>query len=470
VSEGRSKGYVLIIEDEAGSREAMERALRKMGFEVDAFGEGELALAHLADRPDCALVVTDLMMPGMDGMTVLRRARETVPDVGVLMVTGHASVDSAVEAMKRGAEDYLNKPVELTELRRRVENIVEKVRLAREVEKLRRSAPRDSEFEEIVGRAPSMLRIFEQIRLVAPTRSSVLIVGESGTGKELVSRAIHRRSPRRDRTFVAINSAAIPAEILESELFGHEKGAFTGATARKMGTFELADGGTLFLDEIGELPMPMQAKLLRILEQQEFMRVGGTETIRVDVRLIAASNLDLEKAVQEGSFRQDLYYRLKVIALRLPPLRERREDIPLLASYFLRRFADEHDRPEVRLTPRAARVLISNRWEGNVRELRNVLESTIVLATGDTIDLEDLPPEYRREEPDVDLVEGAEGAEGVGQVGMTMSEIERRAILKTLEETGGNRTRAAEMLGIGLRTLQRKLKEYRSDEPERQDP
>jgi DNA-binding NtrC family response regulator len=294
---------------------------------------------------------------------------------------------------------------------------------------------------------------------VAPTRANVLIVGESGTGKEVVANSLHENSPRRDRRFLPINCAAIPAEILESEMFGHERGSFTGATGRKVGKFELADGGTLFLDEIGELPLDMQAKLLRVIEQREFMRVGGTETIRVDIRLVVATNQDLAVAVEEGRFRSDLYYRLKVVTLQIPPLRERREDIPVLANHFLREFAAENARTGLRFSPEAMRALVGARWEGNVRELRNLVESLVVLTPNDEIRVEDLPPEYAR------AAQGGEGSRTPGSgddaPGLRMEDVERRAILAALEQTGGNRTQAAELLGIGLRTLQRKLKEYR---------
>ncbi len=300
-----------------------------------------------------------------------------------------------------------------------------------------------------------MEALVRQMDLVAPTRANVLIVGESGTGKEVVANALHESSPRRERRFLPINCAAIPAEILESELFGHERGAFTGATGRKVGKFELADGGTLFLDEIGELPLDMQAKLLRVIEQREFMRVGGTETIHVDIRLIAATNQDLGAAVEAGRFRSDLYYRLKVVTLSIPPLRERREDIPLLANHFLREFAAENGRPGLRFSPEAMRALVQARFEGNVRELKNLVESLVVLTPQDEIRLEDLAPEYTRADG-----RGSDGP-GAASEGLRMDEIERRAILSALEKTGGNRTQAAELLGIGLRTLQRKLKEYR---------
>ncbi|HEX5043193.1 MAG TPA: sigma-54 dependent transcriptional regulator [Candidatus Polarisedimenticolaceae bacterium] len=460
MSEGEAP-RVVVVEDDQVNRDAVVRALTRMGYHVTAFALAEPALDHLRSDPDVSLVITDLVLPGMDGFGVLAAAREIVPEVGVLMITGHASVESAVDAMKRGADDYLTKPVELFELRKRASAIVEKRLLSRRVVEL--ESRLGEKFGELIGGSRSMQALFRQMELVAPTRSNVLIVGESGTGKELVANALHEHSPRRAARFLPINCAAIPAEILESELFGHEKGAFTGATARKIGKFELADKGTLFLDEIGELPLEMQVKLLRVLEQRELMRVGGSDTIRIDIRLVAATNADLEGAVERGRFRSDLYYRLKVVTLRIPPLRERRDDIPRLANHFLAQFTRENQRERMRLTAEAMRALVDARWEGNVRELRNLIESLVVLTPHDDIAVEDLPEEYRNAAaapaaappPARPLSGGRPAPEG-----RTMEEIERQAILRTLERTGGNRTQAAEQLGIGLRTLQRKLKEY----------
>jgi DNA-binding NtrC family response regulator len=456
------KARIIVVEDDEGNRRSLVRALTREGYRVDAFAEADSALRHLQQHRDVSLVVTDLMLPGIDGFGVLENARRIHPKVGLLMITGHGSVDSAVDAMKRGADDYLTKPVNLDELRKRVASIVEKHRLTERVDELEQRL--GEKFGKIIGRSKAMEALFRQIELVAPARSNVLVIGESGTGKELVANAIHEHSLRASARFLPINCAAIPAEILESELFGHERGAFTGAHSRKLGKFELADGGTLFLDEIGELPQEMQVKLLRVLEQREFMRVGGTETIRVDLRLIAATNQDLEAAVAEGRFRNDLYYRLKVVTLEIPPLRQRREDIPLLANHFLASFAEENGREGIHFSAETMRVLVNTRWEGNVRELRNLVESLVVLTPADEIGVLDLPPEYASGGTMAAHAEGGAHAyvpaidDGAGS---TMEEIERRAILDSLRKTGGNRTQAAEMLGIGLRTLQRKLKEYR---------
>jgi DNA-binding NtrC family response regulator len=458
--------HVVIIEDEDGNRESYERALTKIGYRTAAFPAAAPALDYLRAHRDVALVITDLMMPGLDGFGVLEKAREIDSDMGVLMITGHGSVESAVDAMKRGADDYLTKPVDLFELRKRASTIVEKRLLSLKVVEL--ESRLGEKFGKLVGKSRAMEALFRQMEMVAPTRSNVLIVGESGTGKELVANALHENSPRKDARFLPINCAAIPAEILESELFGHERGSFTGATGRKIGKFELADKGTLFLDEIGELPLDMQVKLLRVLETREFMRVGGTETIRVDIRLVAATNSDLEAAVLKGAFRSDLYYRLKVVTLRIPPLRERREDIPLLVNHFFATFIKENGREGMRITPEAMRALVAGPWEGNVREVRNQVESLVVLTPGNEIRVEDLSPEIRSLASDGPPSPGrpapvSEAALKPGSTaGLTMDEIERRAIEDALERTGGNRTQAAEMLGIGLRTLQRKLKDYRA--------
>ena len=462
------KAHIILVEDEEGNRQSFARALSRVGYKVSAFPEAAPALDYLRQNRDVVLVITDLMLPGMDGFGVLGAVREIDAEVGVLMITGHGSVESAVDAMKQGADDYLTKPVDLYVLRNRADAIVEKHRLARRVDELETRL--GEKFRKLIGRSKAMEALFRQMELVAPTRSNVLIIGDSGTGKELVANALHETSPRREHRFLPINCAAIPAEILESELFGHERGSFTGATGRKVGKFELADKGTLFLDEIVELPLEMQVKLLRVLEQRDFMRVGGTETIKVDIRLIAAANQDPERLVEEGRFRNDLYYRLKVVTLRIPLLRERRDDIPLLANHFLQVFTKENGRENMRFSPKAMRALEASEWEGNVRELRNLIESLVILIPRNEITLEDLPEEYTQragadstpgELEEAEKPAAPAGSEEILHPGLTMEEIERRAILDALDRTGGNRTQAAERLGIGLRTLQRKLKEYR---------
>jgi DNA-binding NtrC family response regulator len=462
-----TRGQVIVIDDDEGNRKSTEMALKKDGYEVLACSGGEEGLEMLKAR-GADLLVTDLRMPGLNGLEVLRRARLIDPMLGVLMITGFGSVESAVDAMKQGADDYLQKPVNLVELRKRVAAAVEKRRLAAEVVSLKERLEEKFSFGRIIGSSPAMQQVLHHLQLVAPTRSSVLIVGESGTGKELVANALHQNSPRKEARFVAVNAAAIPPDILESEMFGHERGAFTGATQRKVGTFELADKGTLFLDEISELPLALQAKLLRVLEERSFMRVGGTETIRVDVRILAATNADLALRVSAGTFRSDLYYRLKVVTIALPPLRDRPEDIPVLAQRFFSLFREENGRQGLSLDPEVPAVLQRARWDGNVRELRNLMESLVVLAPVGTtaVRVEDLPDPYRpesaggRERPPFPPLPPPVPAAIAPGPSRTMEEIEREAILRALQETGGNRTRAAEILGIGLRTLQRKLKEY----------
>jgi DNA-binding NtrC family response regulator len=454
------KPLVLVIDDETGSRESMAIAIEKAGLAVRTFDDARKALDYLDENEGARVAVCDLRMPGMDGLGFLNEVRERKHDLGVVLVTAYGSIESAVEAMRVGADDYLTKPVDLYELRQRVMNLLEKQQLKEEVTSLREMLDKRYGFESIIGRSAPMERLFDQMKLVAPTRSSVLIIGESGTGKELVANALHRASPRRNERFLAINCGAIPSDILESELFGHERGAFTGAVARKIGKFELAHRGSLFLDEISELYPELQVKLLRVLEERQVMRVGGSDLIDVDFRLIAATNRDLEKEVVEGRFREDLYYRLKVVTLRIPPLRERPSDIPQLAEHFLNLFCQEHGKPVKRLSPETLELLSRYPWPGNVRELRNVMESAVVFNQSEEITPADLPLEVR-ESTSVSTT-GAPVQAVVGEP-RTMADIERQAILETLERTHGHRARAADILGIGLRTLQRKLKEYKDD-------
>src|SRR5688572_11180060 len=364
---------VLIIDDETGSRESMAMAIAKAGLPVRTFDDARAALQYLEQNPGPNLALCDLRMPGMDGNEFLQQVRQRQLDLGVVLITAYGSIESAVEAMRVGADDYLTKPVDLYEPRKRVTNLLENRRLKDEVTELRQLLDKRYGFESIIGKSGPMERLFEQMKVVAPTRSTVLVTGESGTGKELVANALHQASPRRSERFLAINCGAIPSDILESELFGHERGSFTGAIARKIGKFELAHRGTLFLDEISELYPELQVKLLRVLEERQIMRVGGGEVIPVDFRLLAATNRDLERVVAEGKFREDLYYRLKVVTLRIPPLRERPEDVPLLAEHFLALFTEEHGKPPKRLAPEALELLARFPWPGNVRQLKNVI-------------------------------------------------------------------------------------------------
>ncbi|MEM1250033.1 MAG: sigma-54 dependent transcriptional regulator [Acidobacteriota bacterium] len=456
-----SPPLVVVIDDETGSRESMALAVEKAGLSVKTFDDARTALEFLETSPSVQVAICDLRMPDIDGLGFLAAVREREFDLAVVLVTGFGTIESAVEAMQVGADDYLTKPVDLYELRRRVMNLLENRQLKEEVTNLRQMLDKRFGFDSIVGSSPPMEKLFEQMRQVAPTRASVLITGESGTGKELVAKALHQSSPRNEGTFLAINCGAIPSDILESELFGHEKGSFTGATGRKIGKFEMANGGTLFLDEISELYPELQVKLLRVLEERQMMRVGGSDLIDLDFRLLAATNRDLEVEVEEGRFREDLLYRLKVVTLRIPPLRERLADLPQLSEHFLAMFSELEGKPEMSLTQDALEALSEHPWPGNVRELRNVLESVAIFHTGGEIDVGNLPSEFRR------------GRESAGAASMpvqsaigdpkTMAEIERQAILETLERTGGKRSEAAKILEIGLRTLQRKLKDYRRD-------
>lgn len=449
---------VIVIDDETGSRESMAIAIEKAGLTVRTFDEAQAALDFLANTPGVRLAVCDLRMPKIDGIGFIASVRERDIELAVVLVTGYGSVESAVEALRVGADDYLTKPVDLYELRKRVMNLLENRQLKEEVTHLREMLEQRYGFESLVGHSESMEHLFEQMRMVAPTRSSVLIVGGSGTGKELVANALHVGSPRAGERFLAINCGAIPHEILESELFGHERGAFTGAIGRKIGKFELAHKGTLFLDEISELSAALQVKLLRVLEERQVMRVGGSEVIDVDFRLVAATNRDLEKWVEEGKFREDLYYRLKVVTLRIPPLKDRHGDLALLSEHFLAGFSEEHGKPPMHLSGKTLEAMERYSWPGNVRQLRNVLESIVVFHPGGEIGVESLPIEIR----EATLVSGNHApVQPLTGVPRTMDEIERQAILETLQRTGGHRADAARLLGIGLRTLQRKLKDYK---------
>ena len=485
---------VLVIDDETGSRESMALAIQRAGFVVRTFDDARRALELLEETDTPQLAVCDLRMPGLDGLGFLNEVRKRGLDLAVILVTGFGSIESAVEAMRVGADDYLTKPVDLYELRKRVLTQLEKRQLKEKVVELNQQLDKRFGFESIIGRSTKMEALFEQMRLVAPTKSTVLIIGESGTGKELVANALHLTSPRRNERFLAINCGAIPPDILESELFGHERGSFTGAIGRKIGKFELAHKGTLCLDEISELYPELQVKLLRVLEERRVMRVGGSDLIDVDFRLLAATNQDLEKEIAEGRLREDLYYRLKVVTLRIPPLRDRRDDIPRLAEHYLNLICREHGREPKRFSREALAALSAYAWPGNVRELRNAVESVVIFHRGEVVRVSDLPPEIQAcaegvEQGDVAtmeqemLADAARGferesaASGSALPGadspaampapaaprgtQTMDEIERDAILAALDRTGGRRVEAARLLDIGLRTLQRKLKDYK---------
>ncbi len=445
---------IFLVDDDDGSRDAMCRTLERVGYQLRSFPSAEQALEELRGGAAVDVIVSDVRMPGMDGYELLRAVRAEYPNLPFLLVTAYADVEDAVAALQEGADDYLTKPVQMQELRKRVQLQLDRRLLSDENRRLRQRLEKSFGFEGIVGHSRAMEELLERLRVAAPTRSTVLIVGESGTGKELVANALHQNSPRSKGPFVAINCGAIPGEILESELFGHEKGAFTGAHQRRIGLIERASGGTLFLDEISELSTDLQVKLLRVLEERTIVRVGDSARVPVDFRLVAATNRHLQRWVAEGRFREDLFYRLKVVTLEIPPLRDRREDIPLFVQHFLETFNRELGRNVKGVHPTVLNALKKHSWPGNVRELRNLFESMVLFAQGDEIGLEDLPADYRV------VDEGERPPEAGPWRPRPMAEIERDAILRTVDYTGGHRARAAELLGIGLRTLQRKLKEY----------
>ncbi|MCE7956758.1 MAG: sigma-54-dependent Fis family transcriptional regulator, partial [Acidobacteria bacterium ACB2] len=381
---------VLVVDDDAGSRRAMALTLETDGRRVEEFGDAASALARAAEDPSVALVVTDLKMPGRTGLELSQELAGTRPDVSVLLVTAFGDVDTLLAARALGTVDYVAKPVAKDDLRLRAAAALTRARQATEIKSLRERLDKRYGFEAILGISPAMERVFEKLRVVAPTRTTILIAGESGTGKELVANALHHNSPRRPRAFVALNCGAIPKEIIESELFGHERGAFTGALVKRVGRIEQAHGGTLFLDEVSEMPPDLQVKFLRVLEERRVTPVGGNDGKEVDFRLVAATNRDLGKEIEAGRFRQDLFYRISVVTVELPPLRERREDIPLLVERFRDVFSREHDRPVTGITPGALGVLVGYDWPGNVRELKNVVENAVLFAAGSRIDVGDL--------------------------------------------------------------------------------
>jgi len=444
-------GKILVVDDEPTEREGLARLVGQWGYEVETASSGEEAL-NLIESQHPAVVLTDLVLPEMDGLTLLQKLKETGRPPIVLLVTGHGTVETAVEAMRHGAFDYLTKPVDATRLQVLLEKSVEQESLSREVNFLRHQLRQKGSFGQLVGQSKSMQEVYRWIELAATSTAPVLVYGESGTGKELVARTIHDLSNRRNKPFVAINCAAIPETLIESELFGHERGAFTGATERRLGCFELADGGTLFLDEIAEMDNSTQAKLLRVLQEGNFRRVGGGKTeIQVDVRVVAATNRVPSEALAQGQLREDLFYRLNVFAIALPPLRDRKEDIGLLARTFIEEFNRQDNRQIRGLTPEAERALDQYRWPGNVREVRNVVQRAVVLGGTGLIDVEHLPENVIRT-----AASAAPAATGVTPI----REMEREMIMRALEETGQDKRRAAALLGISLKTLYNKLAKY----------
>ncbi len=446
---------VLVVDDDEPHAQAVAESLDRIGYECTVATTGREAL-RLIEEQDFDIVLTDLIMDDVGGMEILRQAKQERPDAEVVILTGHNTVKAAVQAMQAGASTYLTKPLDIGELRTVVDKRSQSQRLARANIELQRQLHERFGFEGVIGNSQLMHTVIDRLRQVAPTSASVLITGESGTGKELVAKALHNNGPRRNKPFVALNCAALSDTILESELFGHVKGAFTGADRERKGYLEQANGGTLFLDEVGDIPVSTQVKLLRVLESGEIVRMGSNETVRVNVRLISATNRELADAIATNKFRQDLYHRIKVVHIKLPPLRSRREDIPLLIEYFLKQFAAVHGKPLAAIAPAVRKVLMAYDWPGNVRELRNAIESMIVIDSDGVLDVDDLTEELQAAAPAV--VEA--GAAASSLVGRPLDEVERYCITETLKATGGNREEAARILGIGERTLYRKIKEY----------
>jgi two-component system nitrogen regulation response regulator GlnG len=466
---------ILIADDEDSLRWVLEKGLRQAGYDVAAAKDGESALRAFESEP-YDLVFLDVRMPGLDGLTALAKLRESRPDANVIVMTAHGTMETAIQAMQRGAYDYLAKPFDLDEVLLLTERALEARRLTQEVARLRTGLQEVKEFSALIGRHPRMQEVYKAIGRIAGSDVTVLLRGESGTGKELVARAIHHYSRRSGRAFVAVSCAAIPGTLLESEMFGHERGAFTDAKERRLGKFELAQGGTLYLDEIGDMPVELQTKLLRALQERTIERVGGQESIRVDVRVLAATNRDLEVAIRQGSFREDLYYRLNVVTLNLPPLRERRRDVPLLVEHFLSKYADSLG--ERGVAPEALDRLVGHEWPGNVRELENVIQRAMVLAQNGVILPEHLPIgpvsaaasvavdatlEEIIERKLLECVRGLRERSSANLYDLIIGLVEKPLLRAVLRETGGNQVRAAQILGINRNTLRKKLTEHGID-------
>jgi len=443
------KVKLLVVDDEAIVREALGDWLKDIGYQIFTAENGHKAL-EVVEKEKPGIMIADLVMPGMDGIELMKRAKAQQPNIEVIIITAYASIPTAITAMKEGAYDYIEKPFCPERAELLVKKLTEHQELVEENLSLRQKLEDRYRFENIIAKSSKMQRVIEVIKVVAKSNATVLITGESGTGKELVARAIHSQSHRRNKPFVAVSCAALPESLLESELFGHEKGSFTGAYAQKKGKFEFANGGTLFLDEVGEMSANIQVHLLRVLEEKEFTRVGGNEPIKVDVRVISATNKDLRKAIEKQEFREDLYYRLNVVNIELPPLRERKEDIPLLAEHFLHKFAMENRKEVTEFSSEAIEFLLAYDWPGNVRELENAIERAIILSNDSPITTADLPQE------NLSLVVSA-------SIGKNLKEVEKSHILNVLRETGENYSEAARILGVSRMTLYNKAKEYGFD-------
>jgi two-component system NtrC family response regulator len=447
---------VLIVDDEKNYLVVLEALLAPEGYEIMTADNAQAALRLIEDA-DLDLVITDMKMPGMSGMELLEASKRTKPELPVIMMTAYGTIEMAVEAMKKQAYDYITKPFQNEELKLTVQKALQNHRLIKENRLLTEALSDRYQYGKIIGKSKPMLEIYDLIRKVAQSKASVLITGPSGTGKELIAKAIHYDSPRKERPFISVNCGALTETLLESELFGHEKGAFTGAISMKKGRFELADGGTLFLDEVGDMPPSLQVKLLRVLQEMEFERVGGTKTIEVDVRVLSASNRKLKENVAEGGFREDLFYRLNVIHIEVPPLKERKEDIRLLVHHFIEKYRQDEGKGKIELAPETWKALYSYPWPGNVRELENVIERAVVLNSGALIEFGDLPPEFSEKplELDVDRFISPDA-----ELQPTLERIEEKMIRRALAEANNVQAHAAEMLGITKSLIQHKMKKY----------
>ncbi|MDP7278805.1 MAG: sigma-54 dependent transcriptional regulator [Candidatus Poribacteria bacterium] len=454
---------ILVVDDDRSSVDVITEVLKREGHQLFVADGGQAAI-QILERKRIDLVITDLQMPDMDGMSLLKHISNQHTHTQVIILTGFGTIDSAVEAMSAGAFNYLQKPIDLNVLRSTTAGALERRALLLQNVNLRQQLDEKFGFANMIGQSKPMTNLFQLIRRVAPTDATVLITGDNGVGKEYIAKAIHNHSRRKDKQFKPINCGAITPTLLESELFGHERGAFTGATARKIGIFEQSDGGTLFLDEIGEMAPEAQVRLLRVLEEGEFTRVGGSQSIKGDVRVLAATNKDLENAVNNREFRADLFHRINVFRLRVPPLRERVEDIPLLANHFVQEISRRYGKIITNINLEAMEYLIQQEWHGNVRDLRNMIETAVILSTSETITLADLSTDFFQSTTSIPTQttsgHSSLDSERFGHVGMTMEELEKEAIIRALKETDGNRAKAADMLGIGVRTLYRKLESY----------
>jgi two-component system response regulator HydG len=449
---------ILVVDDEPSQRKMLKANLSLDGYQVFEAEDGKDAIERVSDE-FYDLILMDNRMSNVDGIEALREIKKISPGIPVIIITAYASVETAIEALQAGAHDYLTKPLDIEELRIKVQQTLEFWRLKEENILQKRRIENLFDASQIVGRSQKMRRVLETVAMVAPTEASVLILGESGTGKELIANALHQGSTRSDKRFIKINCAALPETLLESELFGHERGAFTGAVGRRPGRFELADGGTIFLDEIGEMTPSTQSKLLRVLQEREFEPLGSTKTVKVDIRILSATNKDLKEEVKRGTFREDLFYRLNVVPIQLPPLRERKEDIPLLTEHFLKIYNEKNGRHLKGFHPRALDAMMRYSWPGNIRELENVVERAVILTRDEYVSVPELPESIARA---VETPTPSMNSEGI-RPGTTIREVEKELILITLEHNDGNRTRSAAELGITRRTLQNKLKEYGLD-------